>query len=75
MVSLGFEPGAAGWKVRTNPLSYGGTPVCSFFDLQSLTWTAVNQNLLARKEVIYYWQKLLFLEGANRWNNHTRHKA
>ena len=26
MVYLGFEPGAAGWKVRTNPLSYGGTP-------------------------------------------------
>ena len=27
MVCLGFEPGAAGWKARTNPLSYGGTPV------------------------------------------------
>ena len=26
MVCLGFEPGAAGWKARTNPLSYGGTP-------------------------------------------------
>ena len=26
MVYLGFEPGAAGWKVQTNPLSYGGTP-------------------------------------------------
>ena len=23
MVCLGFEPGAAGWKVRMNPLSYG----------------------------------------------------
>ena len=23
---LGFKPGAAGWKARTNPLSYGGTP-------------------------------------------------
>ena len=22
MVYLGFEPGAAGWKARTNPLSY-----------------------------------------------------
>ena len=21
----GLEPGAAGWKARTNPLSYGGT--------------------------------------------------
>ena len=26
MVCLGFEPRAAGWKARTNPLSYGGTP-------------------------------------------------
>ena len=26
MVCLGLEPGAAGWKVQTNPLSYGGTP-------------------------------------------------
>ena len=26
MVCLGFEPGAAGWKAHTNPLSYGGTP-------------------------------------------------
>ena len=25
MVCLGFEPGAAGWKAQTNPLSYGGT--------------------------------------------------
>ena len=26
MVCLGLEPGVAGWKVQTNPLSYGGTP-------------------------------------------------
>ena len=26
MVCLGFEPGVAGWKAQTNPLSYGGTP-------------------------------------------------
>ena len=25
MVCLGFEPGVAGWKAETNPLSYGGT--------------------------------------------------
>ena len=25
MVCLGLEPGAAGWKAQTNPLSYGGT--------------------------------------------------
>ena len=26
MVCSGLEPGAAGWKAQTNPLSYGGTP-------------------------------------------------
>ena len=26
MVCLGFKPRAAGWKVQTDPLSYGGTP-------------------------------------------------
>ena len=26
MMCLGLEPGAAGWKAQTNPLSYGGTP-------------------------------------------------
>ena len=34
MVCLGFEPRAAGWKARTNPLSFGGTPnlyTCKFF--------------------------------------------
>ena len=35
MVCLGFEPGAAGWKVRTNPLSYGGTPRDMFFNPHS----------------------------------------
>ena len=29
MVCLGFEPGAAGWKAQTDPLSYGGTPYFS----------------------------------------------
>ena len=26
MVCFGLEPGAAGWKAQTNPLSYSGTP-------------------------------------------------
>ena len=26
MVCLWLEPGAAGWKVQTNPLGYAGTP-------------------------------------------------
>ena len=31
MVCLGLEPGAAGWKVQMNPLSYGGTPKIGTF--------------------------------------------
>ena len=27
MVCLGLKPWAAGWKAKTNPLSYGGTPL------------------------------------------------
>ena len=30
MVCLALEPGAAGWKAQTNPLSYGGTPTYPF---------------------------------------------
>ena len=30
MVCLGLEPGVAGWKAQTNPLSYGGTPIFYF---------------------------------------------
>ena len=30
MVCLGLEPGAAGWKAQTNPLSYGGTPLSKY---------------------------------------------
>ena len=31
MPCLGLEPGAAGWKLQTNPLSYGSTPLLLFF--------------------------------------------
>ena len=31
MVCLVLEPSVAGWKVQTNPLSYGGTPSTVFF--------------------------------------------
>ena len=31
MVCLGLEPGGAGWKAQTNPLSYGGTPTLIIF--------------------------------------------
>ena len=31
MVCLGLEPRVAGWKVQTNPLSYGGSPYLIYF--------------------------------------------
>ena len=31
MVCLGFEPGTAGWKAQTNPLSYGGPTTLPLF--------------------------------------------
>ena len=43
MVCLGFEPGAAGWKAQTNPLSYGGTPI-RFIFLPKDFGRAIKQN-------------------------------
>ena len=40
MVCLGVEPGAAGWKAVTNPLSYGGTPIA--FHFTYLTGSRIN---------------------------------
>ena len=45
MVCLGFEPGAAGWKARTNPLSYGGTPKKYFKAHSDYCNSAVTSNL------------------------------
>ena len=33
MLCSGLEPGAAGWKMQTNPLSYGGTEVTKLFEM------------------------------------------
>ena len=35
MLSLGFEPGAAGCKVQTDPLIYGGRLVSCFLHLKN----------------------------------------
>ena len=51
MVCLGIEPGAAGWKARTNPLSYGGTPQRSLM-LQNFL-----ENLICYK--IWFLQNLI----------------
>ena len=67
MVCLGFEPGAAGWKARTNPLSYGGTPVQTFFPNDSFfhselsTFCSPLARTITRKRVITlrpYWHRL-----------------
>ena len=48
MVCLGLEPGAAWWKVQTNPLSYGGTPNSKYFYNPNAVWTnAFASNVLA----------------------------
>ena len=41
MVCLGIEPGAAGWKARTNPLSYGGTPHVFYECSQEVYWLSL----------------------------------
>ena len=33
MVLLGLEPRVPGWKIQTNPLSYGGTQIKMFIIL------------------------------------------
>ena len=39
MVCMGLKPGAAGWKVQTNPLSYGSIPMLQFvYDITSRTY-------------------------------------
>ena len=54
MVCLGLEPGAAGWKAQTNPLSYGGTPKCSYsgYCITNAVWHAVWQADLVNNQSI-----------------------
>ena len=49
MACLGLEPGAAGWKAQTNPLSYGGAP---------------NPILVAQTGHEYFTQKTLTVGGS-----------
>ena len=46
MVCLGLEPGAAGWKAQTNPLSYGGIKAlnCSTLVFMHSHWLLQNFN-------------------------------
>ena len=44
MVCLGLEPGAAGWKAQTNPLSYGVTPKKQTFFKKMVNWYLLLQS-------------------------------
>ena len=55
MVCLGFEPGAAGWKAQTNPLSYGGTPTTTtkkLFVLQIRSYLKTWLNKVSSYQVV-----------------------
>ena len=52
MVCLGIEPGAAGWKAQTNPLSYGGTPNRFFFILRLVTQHPIFETRASAKEIL-----------------------
>ena len=49
---LGFKPRAAGWKVRTNPLSYGGTPYLLIRPYSVLQINASKSSLTLRPHVV-----------------------
>ena len=57
MVCLGFEPGAAGWKAHTNPLSYGGKLQLSILGVLSFTYGSVDY-LPTAKKLLYYWSQV-----------------
>ena len=42
MVYLGLEPRAAGWKVQTNPLCYGGIPDTNLMNHFNSRWGSVS---------------------------------
>ena len=63
MVCLGIEPGAAGWKARTNPLSYGGTPFNTNVQLNITSLLLVAETLTTSDKFII--QKRV----CKNWNN------
>ena len=50
MVCLGLEPGVAGWKAQTNPLSYSGTPLMTSF----YTSNFCNADSKIQEEPVFY---------------------
>ena len=45
MVCLELEPVVVGWKVQTNPLSYGGTEQSSFFTVPRVRFHCTDYDL------------------------------
>ena len=71
MVCLGLEPGAARWKVQTNPLSYGGTPYPLFIDctlersLMGIRWESIRWRQIETVEITS-------IEKLDRWRHNNR---
>ena len=72
MVCLGLEPGVAGWKAQTNPLSYGGTPddfiifqYLAMYNIESLSKIITQflqirlKNCQTRNKPSTIWQKFI----------------
>ena len=53
MVCLGLEPGAAGWKTQTNPLSYGGTPIFSHLHGRHSRLAQNNRDVIVLLNTLY----------------------
>ena len=46
MVFLGLKPGAAEWKAKTNPLSYGGTHYYYLFFITYCLFSEIDTGLI-----------------------------
>ena len=60
MACLGVEPGAAGWKAQTNPLSYGGTPFFTNVSIKSCISKCTGENEF---QLILFTPKALIMSG------------
>ena len=63
MESLGFEPGAAGWKVQKKPRSYGGHPKTYLTTYLSYTIAEYDQHFR------HFWSQLKIITW---WLFHSR---
>ena len=72
MVCLGVEPGVAGWKAQTNPLSYGGTPFsCHFTISKNLS----KSNCLFGRIKSNLFFHLFFIAPVKFWFSNSVHRS